>query len=61
MYQKFWDSVIGMAIMSTGLPVYLILVKNSYPTLKRKTDKFTIMLQKLLLVVEQDLEELKNN
>ena len=55
------DSVIGMAIMATGLPVYYIFVKNSYPALQRKTEKFTMMLQKLLLVVEQDLEELKDN
>jgi len=60
-YQKFMDSVIGMAIMATGLPVYLIFVKNSYPALQRKTEKFTVMLQKLLLIVEQDLEELKEN
>ena len=55
-YQKFMDSVIGVAIMATGLPIYFIFVKNSYPSLRRKTEKFTIMLQKLLLIVEQDAE-----
>ena len=60
-YQKFMDSVIGMAIMATGLPIYYIFVRNSYPVLQRKTEKFTVMLQKLLLIVEQDLEEFKDN
>jgi len=55
-YQKFMDSVIGVAIMATGLPIYFIFVKNSYPSLRRKTEKFTVMLQKLLLIVEQDAE-----
>ena len=55
------DSVIGLAIMATGLPIYFIFVKNSYPSLQRYTEKITVTLQKLLLIVEQDLEELKDN
>jgi len=60
-YQKWWDSVIGVAIMATGLPIYFIFVKNSYPSLQRKTKKLTVMMQKLLLIVEQDTEASKDN
>ena len=60
-YQKCWVSVNGVAIMATGLPIYFIFVKNSYPSLQRKTKKLTVMMQKLLLIVEQDTEASKDN
>jgi len=60
-YQKFMDSVIGLGILSTGLPVYLIFVSNSYPLLQKKTESITIALQKLLLIVEQDKEVTKDS
>ena len=53
--------MIGVAIMATGLPIYFIFVKNSYPSLQRKTKKLTVMMQKLLLIVEQDTEASKDN
>jgi len=57
------ECLIGLAMILTGIPVYIVMVawKGKPKSFKRLNNRLTLASQKLLLSVEEETEEEKKN